>query len=227
VNKYVLTDIHGCLKTFKHLVNRLRLSKDDKLYILGDLIDRGPNSKGVIDYIWKLQNDGYQIKCIKGNHDQMMLNALESMSRERDWLSNGGWTTVRSFQTKTLKDIPLEYYHFISKMPYFIEVDDFIIVHAGLNFKTEQPLEDSHAMMWIRNWYNEIDYKWLKNRIIVHGHTPISKEKTIEMFNNLPEQQFLNLDTGCVYKGKMKGLGVLTCLNLTTKELTFQENLDW
>lgn len=227
MNKYVLTDIHGCLKTFEGLIKKIGFSKNDQLFLLGDLIDRGPNSKGVIDYIWKLQSDGYDVACIRGNHDQMMLSAFQRMDWQRTWLINGGWTTVESFQANTLNDIPNQYFYFIKHMDFFIEVDNFILVHAGLNCMTENPLEDTEAMMWIRNWYKDIDYSWLKDRIIVHGHTPIAKEKAIEMFDNVSDQQYLNLDTGCVYKGKKDGQGFLTCLNMTTKELIFQENIDF
>ena len=52
MNKYAISDIHGCLKTFKALLTKLDFSKQDELYLLGDYIDRGPDSKGVIDYIW-------------------------------------------------------------------------------------------------------------------------------------------------------------------------------
>lgn len=59
-----------CLKTFKSLLKKISVSKSDELYILGDFIDRGPQSKGVIDYIWELQKLGYIVHCLKGNHDQ-------------------------------------------------------------------------------------------------------------------------------------------------------------
>lgn len=226
MGKYVLTDLHGCLKTFERMIEKIGFSQGDELYILGDLIDRGPNSKGVIDLIWKLQSEGYTIECIRGNHDQMMLSSYQNMDWQRTWLFNGGWTTVESFQVDALKDIPSEYFHFIKNMGFYLEIDNYILVHAGLSFKTDMPLEDAQAMMWTRKWYNDIDYEWLKDRIIIHGHTPLPKSYTIEMMDKLHEQRYLNLDTGCVYKGKRKGLGFLTCLNMTTKELIFQENVD-
>jgi serine/threonine protein phosphatase 1 len=227
MNKFVLTDIHGCLKTFEEMIKKIDLSMDDKLFILGDLIDRGPNSKGVIDYIWKLKHEGYDVECVIGNHDQMMLYAYQSMNWQGKWLYNGGWTTIESFQVNTLNDIPLQYFDFIRNMHYFIEVDDYILVHAGINFKNELPLDDTNAMLWIRNWYKDINYEWLNQRIIIHGHTPGSKTAVSEMHNLIEDNQYLNLDTGCVYKGKKEGLGYLACFNLTSKELIFQENIDW
>ena len=116
MSKYVMTDIHGCLKTFKQLIEKIGFSKSDRLYLLGDLIDRGPDSKGVIDYVWQLQNEGYKIECIEGNHEQMMVNAYQSMDWQRNWFFNGGWSTVESFQVNTPKDIPNEYFNFIKEL---------------------------------------------------------------------------------------------------------------
>ena len=69
-NRWVIPDIHGYLNTLKSLIeNRISLTKEDTLYFLGDYIDRGPNSKGVIDYIMSLQDQDYDIHCLRGNHE--------------------------------------------------------------------------------------------------------------------------------------------------------------
>lgn len=227
MNKYVISDIHGCLITFKHLLKKIHFSKEDKLFILGDLIDRGPDSKGVIDYIWELQREKYQIESIRGNHDQMMLDSIQSMKWQTRWLANGGWTTFGNFNVHSLSEIPAQYFHYIKDMPYFVEEDGYILVHAGLNFDTPHPLEDCNAMLWARNWYQKIDYSWLKDRIIIHGHTPIPKGEIASLFTQLSTNQYLNIDAGCVFKNRTKGLGVLTCFDMNRKQLIFQENLDF
>ena len=66
MRKFAISDIHGCLKSFEALLDKIQLSTSDELYILGDYIDRGPDSKGVIDYIWKLEQEGYAVKCLRG-----------------------------------------------------------------------------------------------------------------------------------------------------------------
>jgi len=226
MNKYAVSDIHGCLKTFKALLKKINFTKEDQLYILGDYIDRGPHSKGVFDYILELQNEHFQIFCLRGNHDQMMLDAIHSMKWQRNWLQNGGWTTVESFDAKLFSDIPMQYFDFIKEMPYYIEVDNYILVHAGFSFDMPNPFDELHSMLWQRNWYDKINYHWLQDRMIIHGHTPTSKEDVKVMLSNFNKTQYLNIDTGCVYKGRMKGLGYLTCFDLGKKELIFQESLD-
>jgi len=84
MKKYVISDIHGCAKTFKALVDRISFSREDELYLLGDYIDRGPDSKGVIDHIWDLLETGYTVHCLTGNHEQMFLHAIDA----RDELSD-------------------------------------------------------------------------------------------------------------------------------------------
>ncbi|MEO0876095.1 MAG: metallophosphoesterase, partial [Bacteroidota bacterium] len=66
MRKFAISDIHGCLKTFEALLDQIQFTTQDELYLLGDYIDRGPDSKGVIDLIWKMQADGYQVKCLRG-----------------------------------------------------------------------------------------------------------------------------------------------------------------
>jgi serine/threonine protein phosphatase 1 len=72
-----ISDIHGNNKTFLDLLDKIALTKDDELYLLGDYIDRGPDSKGVIDTIWKLMDDNYRVFCIKGNHEEMLFRGIE------------------------------------------------------------------------------------------------------------------------------------------------------
>lgn len=227
MNKYAISDIHGCLKTFQGLLKKIKFSKEDELYLLGDYTDRGPDSKGVIDYIWELQSKNYQVFCLRGNHDQMMLDALHSSKWQRNWLLNGGWTTIGSFGANNLSDIPQKYFHFLKDMPYFFEVDEYILVHAGFSFDMPNPFDELHSMLWKRNWYQSINYLWLGNRIIIHGHTPCSKKDVNTMLKNMSRNQYLDIDTGCVFKGKTQGLGELTCFDLGNRKLIFQENLDF
>jgi len=80
-----ISDIHGCLNTFKAILQQINYTKADQLFLIGDFIDRGPDSKGVIDHIWDLQAQGFSITCIKGNHEQMLLNGLAVVLSMRDW----------------------------------------------------------------------------------------------------------------------------------------------
>src|SRR5215218_1348691 len=96
--RYAISDIHGCCKTFRYMVEEvLHLQASDQLFLLGDYIDRGPDSKGVIDFILELRAKGYRVETLMGNHEFMMLETWEDASYLPLWLRNGGDTTLASF----------------------------------------------------------------------------------------------------------------------------------
>jgi serine/threonine protein phosphatase 1 len=92
LKKFAISDIHGCNRTFNEVLQKTGLNKDDQLFLLGDYIDRGPDSKGVIDTIFNLQNEGYQVHCLRGNHEQMLMDAWQKndFHYTRRWLMHGG-----------------------------------------------------------------------------------------------------------------------------------------
>ena len=101
MKRYAISDIHGCYQTFIDLLAQLNLTKEDELYLLGDLIDRGPNSKGVIDHVMQMQEDGYKVTVLMGNHEYMFLQAIDETipycwdwRRYQLWIKNGGITTM-------------------------------------------------------------------------------------------------------------------------------------
>lgn len=199
MNRFAISDIHGCLHTFKLLLEKIHFSKADELYLLGDYIDRGPDSKGVIDHIWKLQTTGYTIYCLKGNHEQMMLDALTSLPHRRQWMVHGGRTTMSSFGVQHLSEIPNKYTDWLRALPHYKEIKGYILVHAGLNFSKSNPLDDQTSMLWVRRWYDLVDREWLNGRIIVHGHTPIKRAMIESMLDNLEHLPVIDIDGGCVF----------------------------
>lgn len=224
MNRWTISDIHGCADTFKALLQKIHFDKEDELYLLGDYLDRGPNSKGVIDHIWQLQKDGFNVQCLRGNHEQIALDALKNLDDERLWMMNGGPQTLMSFGVDTVQEIPVPYLDFLQQLPYYFEVDRYILVHAGLNFDEDNPLEDQESMMWIRRWYQDINYYWLGNRIIVHGHTPLKKEAIEFQHQQLKIKSVLDIDGGCIFN--LKGMGHLCAFNLGNQELVFQANIE-
>lgn len=220
MNRYAISDIHGCVKTFENLLKRLAFSKDDVLYLLGDYIDRGPDSKGVIDHIIRLKADGYQVHCLRGNHEQMLLDAY----RSTDIQYGMDQAMLSSFQVTSVKSIPDKYIQWMDALPYYFNLDDYILVHAGLNFKGLSPFENEADMIWIRYWYDDINEQWLGGRIVVHGHTPIAKMDIKKSIHELDEIPAIDIDAGCVFKSIH--LGYLCALNLDTKQLTFERNMD-
>ena len=229
--QFAISDIHGCKKTFESILDKIAFSKADTLFLLGDFVDRGPDSKGVIDLIWKLQQEGYQVNCIRGNHEELVLRAASSnYTLLEKWLLTDGKDTMDSFGVDNCADIPAAYIQWMNSLPYFLEVDKYILVHGGLDFTLQDPLADTTEMCWIRAWHTHINYDWLEQRIILHGHTPIEIELLESQFVNLEHQQYLDIDNGCVYAHprhwRSDGLGSLCAFDMTNRKLYFKENID-
>ncbi len=229
--KYFIGDVHGCIKTLKELVRQISIiDKNPKLYFVGDLIDRGPDSKAVIDYIIDLNISGVESMSVRGNHEEMLINAYLHNQKitDTDWYANGAERTIKSFNVnadikKPVNElIPKEYFQYCSALPYFIELPNSIIVHAGLNFRISNPLTDFKIMIWTREeQYNKV---LAKGKRIIHGHSPIPLEKLkCKLESGLPD--IINVDTGCVYI-QHKGLGYLTAFNADTLELISVKNMD-
>jgi serine/threonine protein phosphatase 1 len=93
---FAIGDIHGCFDEFREMIEKINPSKQDKLILLGDYIDRGPAIKETIDYILSLKEQGFDIVALKGNHEVLMLHAL-STGNYFNWLNNGAESTLSSF----------------------------------------------------------------------------------------------------------------------------------
>jgi serine/threonine protein phosphatase 1 len=234
--RWVIPDIHGCLKTLQALIEELiRPARFDELYFLGDYIDRGPDSKGVIDYIRGLQNDEYSITLLKGNHEDFLVELYDAEKKARlkwwhnfanrksgVWKTIGGTETLKSFGTARVGDIPSEYIEWMRSLKYWVDLDDFVLVHAGLNFKTDDPFEDTRAMLWLRDY--EIIPEKINNRRIIHGHVPVHME-LISIAVQQSNYKFIDLDNGPYISGK-DGFGNLVALELNTMTLVIQDNRD-
>lgn len=226
MRKIAITDIHGCYLSFIALLDKIGLSSGDELYLLGDFIDRGPSSKMVIDKIMQLLKMDYTVHCIAGNHDAAIMDAKTDKHFFGNWYAGwGGKQTMEGFNVRTLDEIDGRYWDFFNGLELVMEVDEYILVHAGLDFKKEDPLKPDINMMYIRNWYEQINYEWLGDRIILHGHTPVKKIKTEEMLLKLNTQKYLDIDTGCFAK-HLNGKGYLTAYDMTNRKLFFQKNID-
>lgn len=221
-------DIHGCNYTFKALLEQLMLTKNDELTLLGDYVDRGSDSKGVIDTIIKLRTQGYKVRTLSGNHEILMLDVLGPHTTQTNlnhWYSKcGGDKTMKSFGDS----YPL-YTPFFKGLSDYFEDENFIFVHAGLNFKNQDPLSNND-IFWIRNWYKDINRDWLGNRIIIHGHTPISWDEISLQFMTLkaaPHKAIpaLNLDGGCVYSS-FADARYLVAADLTNWKIYAQKNIE-
>jgi len=226
--RFVIPDIHGFPQTLKKLINKLSLTVNDQLFFLGDYLDRGPSSSGVIDIILHLQKSGYNVFCIRGNHED---NFLKSFNEEIFNKNNRARTRIES---RDLIDIEPElrntYLDFLNDLPYYIELDDFLLVHAGFDFSKSNPLNDYESMLRIRFMEEN-----LFGKTVIHGHNvtrmSIIKEKLEQKDKIIP------LDNGLYYSLALKDLqtvsevseldiGTLICLNLDSYEIISQENVD-
>ncbi len=225
MRSFVLSDIHGCATTLRHMVESIiNLTKQDSLYFLGDYIDRGPDSKGVIDYILELKEKGHNVRCLLGNHEDMLLQSFSDNTYERMWLINGGDTSLKSFGVSTIHELDEKYISFFKELELYIELENYILVHAGLDFKSDNIYSGKDVLVWTR--YSEVDPLRTGNRIVVHGHTPLDRERILSKLNSSKENFEINIDGGCVYALSARRYGYLCCLHLETKEMFFSENLE-
>lgn len=227
MRRFAVSDVHGCAHTLLALLDSLSFSRQDELYLLGDLIDRGPNTKLLLDTVIRLQQEGYAVSAIRGNHEAAMLRAWAQPSQELEWVARyGGGAVLQSFEAKQLRDIPAEYLHWIAELPYYLHPEGYVLVHGGLNFEQANPLSDTKAMLSLRNWYEAIRYDWLGEMYILHGHTPIGKSGIEQMHQSLHSLRVLNLDAGCVYIHQ-KGRGNLCAFDMDAHTLHFQPCIDF
>ncbi len=223
--RIAFSDIHGCNNSFRSLLEQLQIQRDDELYILGDLINKGPNSKGVLDTILELRAVGHRVLCLRGNHEHMMMEARNDQSLFENWLGWGGAATMNSFNAKRLTEIPEKYWELMEGMGFFFELPDAFLVHAGFNFDAPDPLQDTRSMIFIRDWHHKIDPSWLGDKILVHGHIQTEKEIVETQHQHLKENQVLNIDSGCV-SPHLPGRGFLCAFNLDARSLHFQPNVE-
>ena len=222
--RYATTDLHGCLHTFRHLVEeKLRLTPYDELYLLGDYVNKGPDSRGVLDYLMQLQAAGFRVSCLRGNHDQNLLEAARSRWPGRGWTvaRASQQPTLRSFGVKRAADIPAPYLDWLAALPYDLELPDFMLVHAGYDFALppDRIRLDYATMLNTRRYV--FDPVRLGGRRLLHGHVPTPTARVRARAATRPGD--LGLDTGCVYRRNAE-LAHLAALNLDTWELTLVAN---
>ncbi|HBA88849.1 MAG TPA: serine/threonine protein phosphatase [Geobacter sp.] len=220
---YAVGDVHGCCRTLEKMVEEaLRLEKNDTLYLLGDYIDRGPDSKGVLDYLMQLSETGFDIRPLLGNHEEMLLQSAagDDMSR-RIWYFNGGFKTVQQFGVDAPTEIPPRYLDFLCKLPRVLSTDRYVLVHAGLDFSTPDPINDTsrNDMLWERGTF--VDTGRLGGRTLVTGHTTNSLS---EIENSLMTGHIM-LDNGCWTKSETR-FGNLVALDMDARRLIVVKNCD-
>lgn len=221
-----ISDIHACYTTFMTLIEQLRLQRNDNLFITGDMINRGKDTKKLIKTLIALKKDGFHIFPTRGNHEEELISAFTSQSQELVAI----YTKYLALTSKTHPDkwlikkdgtMKSKYFAFFTELPYFYSVENVYFVHGGFNFSLTNPFEDTHSMVHYRKEYNE--QLLPPNMRIVHGHTPTPLGVIEQSVAN--NSRVINIDNGCVMK-KSVNFGNLVCLDVRAMELFVQPNVE-
>jgi len=202
-------DIHGYLNALQTLVDFVSLKSDDTLITVGDYVDRGPDSAGVIEWLIQKFDEG-QLVPLRGNHDIMMLDALDGGEWDGGWQSFGGDKTLESYQrrgTDPEKDgLPERHRRFLESDCQKIHVtDNHFFVHANAHYDTPFIDQPDWLVYW-EKWFDPPPH--VSGKTMVCGHTAQKNGWPLTIGHAVC------IDT-CVY-GKT---GWLTCLNVDTGEV--------
>ena len=226
MNLFAIGDIHGCLKQLISVQDKILnypgfKKENDLLIYIGDYIDRGPNSKGVIKQITKLQKDNIKSIFLMGNHEQIMIDFLfNKINNLEYWINLGADQTFKSYEIEVvefikdgfqddnieklrlrlLEKMSKEDLEFFKNLKISYTAGDYLFVHAGIDPIKSLSKQSKKDILWSRaEKFFDKDFKFEK--IIVHGHTPETEVV------NFPYR--INIDTGCFFSGKLS----CVCLN--------------
>ncbi len=204
---YAIGDIHGCARLLDDLMALIREEKGDamqQLIFLGDYVDRGPDSKGVIDRLVDIRAGVPNAIFLKGNHEQAMLGFLTHPDHNEEWLHWGGDKTLESYGVEEIwrkhpvdlsaelaTRLPAAHRLFLESLELWRVVGDYAFVHAG--FKPGVSLEDQKEedCLWIRSEFHNAEPSARPEKFVVHGHHPVKKPHDAGWR--------INTDTGAVW----------------------------
>ena len=224
---YGIGDVHGCLKLLRSLEQQIA---DDCLanpvrrpviVVLGDLVDRGPDSRGVIEYLMAAQPAGIERRVLRGNHEQMALDVFESPEQVFGWRQLGGAETLHSYGVDPnsflsaggpvrlvdawSKALPEAHRSWIEKLETMLVIGDYCLVHAGIRPGVALERQNSFDLLWIRDEF--LDHTGDFGRVVVHGHTPVQEPDV--------RPNRINVDTGAYLTN------CLTCVVLEGSSIRF------
>jgi len=229
VRVYAIGDIHGCLVELDGLLAKIVEDAADfdgerQLVFLGDYVDRGPDSKGVLDRLLALPA-GFKPHYILGNHDQILLDFLDNPFLFRDWRDYGGRETLMSYGVTpprfdreeayskardALQSVmPQSHLDLLGSLQYSVTIGSYYFVHAGVRPGVALDRQAPEDLLWIRDEFllSNVDY----GVVVVHGHTPM--EEPIKLANRI------SVDTGAYATGRLTAavLEGTQCRFLSTK----------
>lgn len=210
---YAIGDIHGECVRLRELYDAITdfhtaMHASDQMHIvaLGDYVDRGPDSQGVLDFLMELQAaHPCAVTCLQGNHEQMMLDAASGETEAASfWSRNGGYETLGSYGIDDARDLPPDHLKWLRSLPRLFQPDDtnLIFVHAGLH-PVYFPNESEDIYIWTRSRRFFDTAFWESPELtgckVIHGHTPTDDyEPEVS-----PDGRRINVDTGATMGGKL------------------------
>ncbi|WP_334369119.1 metallophosphoesterase family protein [Bradyrhizobium sp. AZCC 1578] len=199
---FAIGDIHGCfdkLQTLLALCEIVQGGEGPRFIFIGDYIDRGPDSRQVVDFLIRRQSDlGRRFICLRGNHEEMLVRAADKYRSDHDlmtWWGNGGEQTLKSYGVDDPSELPAEHLSWMKQLP-LTHIDRHrLFVHAGVRPGVPLALQSKEDLLWIRE-------PFLSSRddhgvLVVHGHTPTTSRQADLRANRL------NLDTGACFGGPL------------------------
>lgn len=215
--RLIIGDVHGHYDGMITLLEQLDPGSEDQVYFLGDLMDRGPKSAQVVEFV---KNSPYH--CLMGNHEQLMLNALPEVGKNTQawqaWLYSGGYATISSYQKAGI--MPREHLEWMRSLPMFLDLGDIWLVHAGIHPYLSLSQQTEAEFCWIRREFHNIPKPYFTDKLIIVGHTITFTFNGIEPGSLVRGQGWLGIDTG-VYHAKS---GWLTGLDITNNKV-YQVNV--
>jgi serine/threonine protein phosphatase 1 len=217
---YAVGDIHGRLDLLNDLIDRIdadnaaRGPAEPHIVFLGDLVDRGPDSRGVVERVMGLVRDRPHVRCVGGNHEDLLLHCHSGDVRAAPTFHRvGGRETVLSYGVseadydnagfealvKIIKAaVPQAHIDFLSGLSDWVRAGDYLFVHAGLNPRKPLDLQSREDMRWIRREFTEDDSD--HGMMVIHGHT--ITEQVDERSNRI------GIDTGAYATGRLTAIGL-------------------
>ncbi len=196
---YAIGDIHGSLNKLTALMTRCaeHAGSTAPIYVfLGDYIDRGPEARGVIDYLIALQSRfPTRVIALKGNHEAMALAAVDDAAAARLWLAQGGLETLASYGIAHPGALPEPHRNWLRSLRLSFDDGRRLFVHAGIDPLRPLDAQLEQDLLWMREPF--LSYAGDHGRLIVHGHTPLARGVPDLRSNRL------NLDTAAVYGGPL------------------------
>lgn len=218
---YAIGDIHGHLDKLEYLLSILPLEEDDLLVFLGDYVDRGPNSRGVISRLVQLQHEK-QCVFLMGNHEEMFRDYVLGCKKYDGKLwalaRNGGMTTLMSYRATSSRPgevpIPQEHLDFLnSLLPHYV-ADGFVFVHAGLTPGMTTTATKLGDKLWIRDEFVSTVQRW-EEGVVVFGHTPFLRP--------LVHDNKIGIDTDCARGGPLTAVRLSDMAFFQTPTVIHQE----